>query len=80
MTPETAAASIAGLRQAADDVTRPADLGALEITVTPRGRLTAETAAAFAELGVHRLVVIPNPKDDDVRPSIDAALAAVAGL
>ena len=38
------------------------------------------TAAAFAELGVDRLVIIPNPKDDDVRPSIDAALAAVAGL
>jgi hypothetical protein len=47
--------------------------------LTPRGRLTTETAAAFAELGVDRLVVIPNPKDDDVRASIDASLAAVAG-
>ena len=79
MTPETAAASLEGLREAAEQVERPAELGELEITVTPRGRLTPETAAAFAELGVHRLVVIPNPKDDDVRPSIDAALAAVAG-
>ena len=58
----------------------PADLGELEITVTPRGRLTAETAAAFAALGVHRLVVIPNPKDGDVRPSIEASIGAVAGL
>jgi probable F420-dependent oxidoreductase len=80
MTPETAAASIEGLQRAAGEVARPAELGELELTVTPRGRLTAETAAAFAALGVHRLVVIPNPKDDDVRPSIDATLAAVAGL
>jgi len=79
MTPESAAASIEGLRTAASAVERPGELGDLEITVTPRGRLTADTAAAFAELGVHRLVVIPNPKDDDVRPSIDDAQAAVAG-
>ena len=79
MTPESAAASVEGLRKAADEVDRPAALGDLELTITPRGRLTAETAAAFAELGVDRLVIIPNPKDDDVRPSIDAALAAVAG-
>jgi probable F420-dependent oxidoreductase len=78
MTPETAAASVDGLRKAADEVDRPAALGDLEITITPRGRLTPETAAAFAELGVDRLVIIPNPREDDVRPSIDAALAAVA--
>jgi probable F420-dependent oxidoreductase len=80
MPPDAAAASIEGLRRAAAQVDRPAELGELEVTVTPRGRLTTETATAFAELGVHRLVVIPNPKDDDVRPSIDAAVAAVAGL
>jgi probable F420-dependent oxidoreductase len=79
MPPEAAAASIEGLRRAADEVDRPAALGDLELTITPRGRLTVETAAAFAELGVDRLVIIPNPKDDDVRPSIDAALAAVTG-
>lgn len=80
MPPEAAAASLDGLRTAAEQVARPAELGELEITITPRGRLTPEVTAAFAELGVHRLVVIPNPKDDDVRPSIDASLAAVAGL
>jgi len=79
MTPETAAASVDGLRKAADEVDRPAALGDLELTITPRGRLTAESAAGFAELGVDRLVIIPNPKDDDVRPSIDGALAAIAG-
>jgi probable F420-dependent oxidoreductase len=80
MTPETAAASIAGLQAAAAQVDRPDALGTLEISVTPRGRLTAATAAAFAELGVDRLVVIPNPKDDEVQPSIDNALAAVASI
>ncbi|MET0324749.1 MAG: LLM class flavin-dependent oxidoreductase, partial [Ilumatobacteraceae bacterium] len=80
MTPESAAASIAGLEEAAGRVERPAALGELELTVTPRGRLTAETATAFAELGVHRIVIIPDPKSDDVRPSIDAALEAVAAL
>jgi hypothetical protein len=34
----SAAASLAGLRAAADQVERPAGLGELEITVTPRGR------------------------------------------
>ena len=48
--------------------------------MTPRGRLTAETAAAFAGLGVDRLVVIPDPRVDDARPSIEAAVAAIAGL
>jgi probable F420-dependent oxidoreductase len=80
MPPEAAAASLEGLRAAAEQVERPADLGELEITITPRGRLTPDVAAAFAELGVHRLVVIPNPKDDDVRPTLDASLDAVAGL
>ena len=80
MTPESAAASIAGLEDAAAKVERPAALGELELTVTPRGRLTAETAAAFAELGVHRIVIIPDPKSDDVRPSVDAAVEAVAAL
>jgi len=80
MRPEVAAASLDGLRTAAGQVERPATLGELEITITPRGRLTAEVARSFADLGVHRLVVIPNPKDDDVRPSIEASLEAVAGL
>ncbi len=80
MTPETAAASIGGLRSAAGQVDRPDALGTLEITITPRGRLTPETAAAFAELGVDRLVVIPNPRDEEVQPSIDSSLAAVASL
>jgi probable F420-dependent oxidoreductase len=80
MTPEAAAASLDGLRRATDEVDRPDELGELELTVTPRGRLTAETAAAFADAGVDRLVVIPDPREPDVRVSIDAAVAAISAL
>lgn len=79
-TPEGTAASLEGLRAAAARVERPAGLGALEITVTPRGRLTPEMAGAFAELGVDRLVVMPGRTMDDVAATIDAAGEAVAGL
>jgi probable F420-dependent oxidoreductase len=50
-----------GLRAAAEAEARPAALEPLEITVTPRGELTPERVAAFAELGVHRLVPRSRP-------------------
>jgi probable F420-dependent oxidoreductase len=80
LTPEVAAASIAGLRAAASDTSRPDALGVLELTVTPRGRLTKETAAAFAELGVERLVPFPPPTRDGIARTIDSALDAVVDL
>lgn len=80
MTPEGASACLAGLRAAASQTERPAGLGPLEITVTPRGRLTAATAAEFAEAGVHRLVPFPPPTPDGVAKTIDAAREATAGM
>jgi probable F420-dependent oxidoreductase len=80
LTPERAAECVEGLRIAASRVERPAALAELEITVTPRGRLTAETAAAFAELGVHRLVLVPRPRAEGVTETIESSLRAVAGL
>ncbi len=77
--PEDTAASLAGLREAAGQVDRAESLGRLEISVTPRGRLTAETASAFADLGVDRLVVMPRP-GTDVQETIDTAVAAIAHL
>jgi probable F420-dependent oxidoreductase len=79
-TPESAAASIAGLEAAASRTPRPEALGGLELTVTPRGRLTKEKAAAFAELGVHRLVPFPPPTLDGIKATIETALEAVDGL
>jgi len=74
MTPDDAATSMEGLRAAARDVERPAALGELEISVTPRGRLTPERIAAFADAGVHRLVVLAV---DDPLQTIDATVAAL---
>ena len=80
LTPEQAAASLAGLAAAADRGPRPAELGELEISVTPRGRMTPRLAAEFAEAGVHRLVVLAPPAPDGPAQAIEAAVTAVSGL
>jgi probable F420-dependent oxidoreductase len=80
LTPQQAAASVAGLAAAADQVQRPRDLGELEISVTPRGRLTPELAAEFARAGVHRLVPLARPGPDGPAQTIEAATAAVSGM
>jgi len=80
LTPDDVAESLAGLRDAAGRVARPSELGELEISVTPRGRLTPERAAAFAELGVHRLVPLALDTPDGVSTTIETAAAAIAGL
>ena len=67
------AEQIAGLRRAAERYERPAGLGRLEITVTPRGRVDAAMVERFAELGVDRLVL--TPRGDDV----DGWLATIDG-
>jgi probable F420-dependent oxidoreductase len=80
LTPDDVATSLAGLHAAADRIDRPAGLGDLEISVTPRGRITPDRVAAYAEVGVHRLVVLPPPTPDGPAETIDAAAAAVADL
>jgi alkanesulfonate monooxygenase SsuD/methylene tetrahydromethanopterin reductase-like flavin-dependent oxidoreductase (luciferase family) len=78
LTPETAARSLAGLRDAASRVERPADLGRLEITVTPRGHLTRESVDAFAALGVDRLVPFPAASPSEPGRTIETAAALAA--
>ncbi|HVT70455.1 MAG TPA: TIGR03619 family F420-dependent LLM class oxidoreductase [Trebonia sp.] len=80
LTPEQAKVCAAGLAAAAARVTRPAELGELEISVTPRGRITPELAARFAEAGVHRLVLLAPPGADGPERAIAAGAEAVAGL
>jgi probable F420-dependent oxidoreductase len=80
MTPRQAAASVAGLAAAAGRVQRPAELGELEISVTPRGQVTPELATQFAEAGVHRLVLLASPAPDGPAQAIEAGLAAIARL
>ncbi|MEO8602711.1 MAG: TIGR03619 family F420-dependent LLM class oxidoreductase [bacterium] len=50
------AASLADLRRTLAAHARPAGLGELEISITPRGSLTLDAAKRFADLGVHRLI------------------------
>jgi hypothetical protein len=38
---------------------RPPELGDLEISITPAEPLTLEDVKRFADLGVHRLIVMP---------------------
>jgi probable F420-dependent oxidoreductase len=79
LTPEQAAASLAGLAAAADHADRPPGLGELEISVTPRGPITAELVAEFARVGVHRLVLHAPPTADGAEKTIEAAVAAISG-
>jgi alkanesulfonate monooxygenase SsuD/methylene tetrahydromethanopterin reductase-like flavin-dependent oxidoreductase (luciferase family) len=80
LTPAQAAASVAGLAEAAGRVSRPAGFGPLEISVTPRGRMTPALAAEFAQAGVDRLVLLAPPAEDGAARTIDAGLEAVAGV
>ena len=50
---------LAGLREAAKAGERPKELGALEISITPAGRLDLDTVKQYAELGVQRLIPLP---------------------
>jgi probable F420-dependent oxidoreductase len=53
---DAARACIEGLREAEKRYGRPAGLGELEISVTPRARLDLDTVRRFQDLGVHRLI------------------------
>ena len=79
-TPRQAAASVAGLAAAAGRVDRPAELGELEVSVTPRDQVTPDLAAEFARAGVHRLVLLATPTPDGPAQAIQAGTAAVSGL
>ncbi len=56
---------IDGLEEAGQRYARPAELGPLELSVTPRGRIDVAAAEGFAALGVQRLILVP-PRAADV--------------
>ena len=80
LTVDQTASMIAGLRHAADHHERPADLGVLEISVTPRGPLDASTVAAYAALGVHRLIPLPDGRftRDELLRYVDETAALIS--
>ncbi len=61
LTAEETKKHIEGLKQAGEQNGRPAELGELEITVTPVGGFDRRSVEAYAAAGVHRLVVLPRP-------------------
>jgi probable F420-dependent oxidoreductase len=73
--PDETANALAQLRITAERYQRPPELGPLEISVTPRGAIDAETAGRYAELGVHRLVFVPTSMEGS---AIDAMIKQVA--
>ena len=57
--PDTAAADIAALKQAADQVQRPEELGQLEISITPRRTPNSDDLERYQAMGVDRLIIQP---------------------
>jgi alkanesulfonate monooxygenase SsuD/methylene tetrahydromethanopterin reductase-like flavin-dependent oxidoreductase (luciferase family) len=57
---ERTAQAIAGLRYASERYKRPAELGALEISITPAHMVDRATVEQYASLGVHRLILRPS--------------------
>jgi probable F420-dependent oxidoreductase len=53
------ARALAEIRKASQHTTRPHELGDLEISVTPPEPLTLEVVKQYADLGVHRLILMP---------------------
>jgi probable F420-dependent oxidoreductase len=62
-TVEETAQRLGEIRALAQTVERPPKLGELEITITPRELLDIDTARRYADLGVHRLAVLPRDLD-----------------
>jgi probable F420-dependent oxidoreductase len=60
---EQTAEALAALHETARRCERPAQLGELEITITPPAVVDVDTARRYADLGVHRLALQPETMD-----------------
>jgi len=77
--PAAAARCLEGLAKAAAELARPAELGRLEITITPPPGADAAAARRYAELGVDRLALLGMlPGERELLALIEGA-AALAG-
>jgi probable F420-dependent oxidoreductase len=66
--------ALADLREAGRRHQRPAELGELEITITPPAVPDLETARRYAELGVHRLAIQPHTMDGTAMDDLIATI------
>jgi probable F420-dependent oxidoreductase len=77
--PDETALALSRLRDAERTHGRPADLGDLEITITPPPHFDADMARAYGAAGVHRLVVQPQTSDaTEIDDLIDATARLIA--
>ncbi len=68
---ETARSCIERLAAARQRVRRDPSLGELEISITPRARLTSDLVSRFAEVGVHRLMpMLPQESEAKVLDAV----------
>jgi probable F420-dependent oxidoreductase len=61
---DATAKCLAGLKEAAQKVSRPSSLGELEISITPGPGLDLDMAKRYADLGVHRLIPFRRAKTE----------------
>jgi probable F420-dependent oxidoreductase len=77
---EQTAHALGRLRKVAAGCDRPANLGELEITITPPGPVNLETARRYVDLGVHRLVIQPPTADGSgIEDLIQSAAETLVG-
>lgn len=71
--PETAADDVARLQRIGAEVDRPAELGPLEISITPQRKLGPGDYERYAEMGVDRLILQPgfHRNRDDLLAYVD---------
>ena len=62
----TAKQDLAGLADAARANPRPAELGALEISITPPPRTDLDAAERYRDLGVARLTLLPPRREEEI--------------
>jgi probable F420-dependent oxidoreductase len=74
LTAEEAARAVAELAETARREERPAELGPLEITVTPPGPVDLDAARRYADAGVHRLTLQAESTSDS---AVDELIATV---
>ncbi|MCS5635430.1 MAG: TIGR03619 family F420-dependent LLM class oxidoreductase [Myxococcota bacterium] len=60
---DATAGSLRSLEDASKEIERPAELGKLEISITPPGPVDHDTARRFEDLGVDRLILMRNMAD-----------------
>jgi hypothetical protein len=77
---DATAAALRGLEEAARRVERPAQLGPLEITITPPGPVDLDAVKRYADLGVSRLALVRGFADMGRRPERSALDELLAWL